>query len=249
MDISNRTIKNKAYRVFRDNIGTAILAMLLVAGINLAGHYLASALFAGTDILNLILYQVFLFILSLITAVFSAGQAVLYLHMAREQESSIQDLLYFFRNHPDRVIVAAFVLSLISLAVNIPADVYGYTAVVGTTMESQLQYLMTSFIVQMACQIVYILITLPFSMTWYLLSEDPGRGGSAALKESMKMMRGVKKQYLLLLISFIPGLVLSVIALYIPLLFVIPHMNLSKAAFYDALREQLSQSSPETKLE
>ena len=65
----------------------------------------------------------------------------------------------------------------------------------------------------------------------------------------MKMMRGVKKPYLLLLISFIPGLVLSVIALYIPLLFVIPHMNLSKAAFYDALREQLSQSSPETKLE
>ncbi len=55
----------------------------------------------------------------------------MFLNMARDREFGLGDLLYFFRNHPDRVIVAGFVLALIDLVVSIPYYWYSYTVIPG----------------------------------------------------------------------------------------------------------------------
>ena len=79
-------------------MGAAVLGMFAVFLTQMAGSYLAAVFFSGTDLWSLIFYQIFLFIISLITAVFSAGLSYMYLNMAREQEYSLADLLYFFRS-------------------------------------------------------------------------------------------------------------------------------------------------------
>ena len=218
--------------------GTAVLGMLVVFGVNMAGSYIASFLFAGNDTLSLILYQVFLFVISLISAVFSAGLSVMYLNIAREQPFSLKDLGYFFQKSPDRVIVAAFVLAVINTLVSIPYYYYGLTATIGETLEEQTRYLVITLVLLILSQALYTILTIPFSMTYYLMADDNSLAGPASLKESIKLMRGAKMKYFLLLLSYVPLLALSVFTLYVALLWILPGMNMAKTVFYLKLQEQ-----------
>ena len=67
---------------------------------------------------------------------------------------------------------------------------------------------------------------MPF---WQLLLRD-------ALKKSTSLMKGNYGRFLFLQLSFLPWGILSVLAMYIPLLYVLPYMELSNAAFYRDVR-------------
>ena len=232
MSMNIRIIKRRAGSILGSRMGGAVLGMFAVFLIQMAGSFLASSLFAGTDLWSLILYQVFLFIVSLITAVFSAGLSYMYLNMAREKEYSLVDLLYFFRSHPDRVIVASFVMAVLNMLVSIPYYYYGFTAVPGESLEAQTNYLITITALLLLSQVLYIVVTIPLAMTYYLLADDLELEGMAALKASMQLMRGHIKTYILLLLSFVPWMILSVFTLYLGLIWLIPHMHMSETVFY-----------------
>ena len=237
MNMSTREIKRRASFLLQGKLLTAMLAMLMVTVSEVFGSRLASSLFGGEDWLSLILGQIFVFIISLVTSVLSAGLCFMFLNMARGKEFSMGDLFYFFKNHPDRVIVAAFFLAVINLIVSIPYYVFSLTVSPGETAIQQTNYLALLMGFMVLSIVLNTVITIPFAQTYFLMADDMNLEGISALKQSAAMMKGHFWDFLKLLASFIPAMLLSVLTIYIALLWVMPHLQMSETVYYQMLLE------------
>ena len=89
--------------------------------------------------------------------------------------------------------------------------------------------------------VLNVIVTLPFVMTYFLMADDLDMGGIQALKASAAMMKGHKWRYLRMQISFIPLLFLSVFTLYIALLWIVPYLQMTVTMFYRDLLGELDQ--------
>lgn len=239
-----RRWKTYAKETLHGNYSIIILALLAITAVNMVVSELVSALFGGTTILNIITGQAALFIVSVIMGVFSAGLSYMLLNMARGKAYTFGDLLYFFKNYPDRVIIAGIVLGIIDLIVSIPYYYVNYFVDPGTTLEENMQWLMKLGLMLLLASVLNLLLTLPFVLTYFLLADDLELGGIEALKMSAKLMKGNIGKYLLLEISFIPLLILSVFTLYIALLWLVPYMEMSVVMFYRDLRGEFTPEMP-----
>jgi uncharacterized membrane protein len=83
-----------------------------------------------------------------------------------------------------------------------------------------------------------IMAALSYSLTFYVLADNPEMGGSAAIKRSKELMTGKRLKMFYLGCRFIGWALLSILTAGIGFLWLIPYINTSVAAFYeDALRE------------
>ena len=234
--------KAGARRALQGNYTIAIFGMLATLGVNLAGSGFADVLFPGSTVPAIIAGEAFLFIFSLILNIFMAGYSYLLLNLSREQNARMGDLLYFFRNQPDRVIIAGFFMVLLQLIATVPSIIYTYTSDMGNTMEAQMEWLSSFLLLTVVSAILQLLFTMPFSMAYYLLADHNEMGGMEALKKSASMMKGHLGQFLLLQISFFPMIFVSALLLYIPLLWVIPYMEMANVEFYRDLSGEFRMS-------
>ena len=239
-----RRWKNYAKETLHGNYSMIILAMIAVAALNAVVSQLVSALFGGYTIFSLITGQAALFIVSLIMGIFSAGQSYMLLNIARGKQASFSDLVYFFKNQPDRVLVAGFVPGLLYLAASIPFYYVSYFVDPGSTLEENLEWLLLLAGMMLLANVLYALLTIPFVLIFYLLADDLNLGGIDALKMSARLMKGNVGKYLLLEISFLPLLVLSVFTLYIALIWLVPYMEMSMVMFYRDLRGEFLPEVP-----
>ena len=185
-----KEIKQQAKMALQGHLGTVILGLLAVYGLNMLGTILSTTLFSGTSVLDLVLSEVFLLVVSLIVGIISAGFGYMLLNISRGKEFSLGDLGYFFRNQPDRVIIAGFVLALIQVITAIPYYYVSYTTDPGLTVEEQLQWFSTIFVLLAVSTLLNFLISIPFAMTYFLMADDPDLGGIQGLKESARLMKG-----------------------------------------------------------
>lgn len=241
---TTKEIKRQAKTALQGHYGTVILGLLAVYGLNLLGTVLSTNLFSGTSALDLALSEIFMLIVSLIVGIVSAGMGYMMLNISRGKEFSLSDLGYFFRNQPDRVIIAGFVLALIQVITAIPYYYVSYTTDPGLTVESQIQWLSTTMVLLAVSTVLNFLISIPFAMTYFLMADDPMLGGIQALKESAVLMKGNMWRYIKLNLSFIPVLFLSVFTFYIALFWIMPYMEMSMVAFYRDLNGELDHRLP-----
>ena len=120
-----RELKKYAKQAMSGKYGTLILAFVVVQALALSSSMLSSALFPGEETLDLVLGYAFTFILTLLINVISAGLNYMYLNIARGKAYSLNDLIYFYKHHPDRVIVATFFLAVLNLLTMLPYTIYG----------------------------------------------------------------------------------------------------------------------------
>lgn len=78
---------------------------------------------------------------------------------------------------------------------------------------------------------------LSYSMTYFIMRENPGMKGSEALELSMKMMDGHKMELFLLQLSFIGWIFLGMLAFGIGLFWVCPYIYTAQAEFYKELKK------------
>ena len=97
-----RELKKYAKQAMSGKYGTLILAFVVVQALALISSVLSSALFPGEETLDLVLGYAFTFILTLLINVISAGLNYMYLNIARGKAYSLNDLIYFYKHHPDR---------------------------------------------------------------------------------------------------------------------------------------------------
>lgn len=76
-----------------------------------------------------------------------------------------------------------------------------------------------------------------YSMTYYIIADNPNIKASDALRKSKKMMNGHKWKYFLLELSFLGWAVLSIFTCGIGLLWLTPYIETTKANFYLTLKE------------
>ncbi len=73
---------------------------------------------------------------------------------------------------------------------------------------------------------------LSYSMSLYIIAENPEMGAEAAIKRSMEMMRGYKMKFFLMQLGYIGWVILSAVTLFIGLLWIIPYYQTVFANFY-----------------
>ena len=79
---------------------------------------------------------------------------------------------------------------------------------------------------------------LSYSMTPFILTDKPELSANEAIELSMKMMDGHKMDLFVLLLIFCGLTLLSVVTLFIGLLWVTPYMYMRLAAFYEDVKAE-----------
>lgn len=117
---SRRELKNYAKQAMSGKYGILILAFVAVQALALISSMISTALFPGEETIDIVLSYAFTFILTLLINVVAAGMNYMYLNIARGKAYSLNDLFYFYRHHPDRVIVAGFFMAVLNLLTMLP---------------------------------------------------------------------------------------------------------------------------------
>ena len=77
-----------------------------------------------------------------------------------------------------------------------------------------------------------------YSMTYYVLHDNPNLSASEAITESRRMMNGYKGKLFCLDLSFIGWFLLSALTLWLLGFYVLPYYNAARARFYEALKNK-----------
>lgn len=224
--------------------GMAILGMMAAPFMNTIGIMAANSLFPGTGFLAWLLGEAFLMIISLLSMIVSTGYNYMLLNMARGRSYGPGDLICMFRKGSDGVLTAGLVMALIDTLVMVPFYyLINMTEPSGGTAEALAAWMQPVMLSMLAGTAVGVLVKLPFSMTFYLLADDPQKKGIQALKESVGLMKGHILQFLVLQLSFVPMMILSFVTLYIGLLWIMPYMYASMTAFYMDVTGELAEKN------
>ena len=73
---------------------------------------------------------------------------------------------------------------------------------------------------------------MPFTMSYYILSDNSDIKGVQALKASAKLMKGHYWEYMKMLLSFVPWIIFSIFTLYLALIWLVPYIETCMAVFY-----------------
>ena len=91
----------------------------------------------------------------------------------------------------------------------------------------------------------YLLLIIPgiiksysYSMTYYILKDNPELKNNAAIEKSMQMMDGHKMDLFLLHLSFIGWAILCLLTMGLGFIFLIPYIYTAQAHFYEDLKKQ-----------
>lgn len=244
---SRRELKNYAKQAMSGKYGILILAFVAVQALALISSMISSALFPGEETIDIVLSYAFTFILTLLINVVAAGMNYMYLNIARGKAYSLNDLFYFYRHHPDRVIVAGFFMAVLNLLTMLPYTIYSNANLPGkdASVEALITWLYTGVVLMIVGMIVYQILVIPLEMTYYILADKPELKSTEAMKESLEMMHGNFGRYLMLKISFIPLMFLSVFTFYIALLWIFPYMAMTEVMFYRDLTGELKVQKQE----
>lgn len=92
-----------------------------------------------------------------------------------------------------------------------------------------------------------IIKSYSYSMSLYILADNPDISSSEARAKSIEMMKGNKWRLFCLHMSFIGWILLSILTLGILLLWIEPYMQTAQAAFYQSLLpEPVAHAEPES---
>lgn len=176
MKKSNRELKMMARNALRGNYTIPIIASILISALSMAFGSLTTVLFPTNTTLSWIMSQIFSFAVSVILSLFTAGLIYMYLNISRGLPYSFSDLTRMFSRNPDRVLIVGFVLALINLLTTIPSLLVNYIylneeALNGST-EALLQALYLTFAVILLGLFLYMILTIPLSMSYYLLADQ-----------------------------------------------------------------------------
>lgn len=83
-----------------------------------------------------------------------------------------------------------------------------------------------------------IIMAFAYSMSWFVLAENPNMTAREAIRESKEIMKGHKMDFFILSLSFIPWILLVYVTLGIASIYVMPYMQLTITNFYHNIKRQ-----------
>lgn len=114
----------------------------------------------------------------------------------------------------------------------------------GTSFVASLLIGIFTFLWSLLFIIPGIIASLRYSMTFYIISDNPEISGSDAIKKSKQMMTGHKWELFVLLLSFFWWYLLCAITLGIAAIYVVPYVTATLVNYYEKLKlEDSSQTA------
>lgn len=181
----------------------------------------------------IIIYIIANILIMLVLYEFLIGLIYMTMKIARGEQAYVRDLLFAFRNRPDRFIPVFIIRELVFFICLLPS----YALMFISVSYSNLLWLnLAKIILTLLGVMVGLLITAFFSFTELILIEDSSIRGSEGLKLSRDMLRGHIGQLIYILISFIGYYILSIISFNIGFLWTIPYSLETLVQYYYDLK-------------
>lgn len=240
MKRSSAEFKQMARSSLQGNYGIFIGTFVLMEVLTSAVIMILSFAIPGFTWRAIIIQQIISLLFSVITSIFSAGLMKQGLNAVRKLPLNVNDLFYGFKHHPDRILVVQLLFLIISLVCLIPAIILFVYIAMRPLPYSNSGLLFPALLLLLLGTIISYILTLGFSLTVYLLLDNHEMRAITAMKTSLQYMKGNKRRFFYLDISFLGMLLLCVLSAGIGLLWVQPYINVTIACFYLEVTGQLS---------
>ncbi len=126
---------------------------------------------------------------------------------------------------------------------------YVYTS----ASNNYIKFLLTEIIRNIFVSLWSILLLVPgiikglsYSMTRYIICDNPTLSSTEAIEISKRITKGFKGDILLMYLSFIPWLILVTATFSIASIYVIPYMGITEAMFYENLKKHAIETGVAT---
>ena len=120
-------------------------------------------------------------------------------------------------------------------------DLFSMTSLVGKAIWLRIRMAIFTFLWTLLLIIPGIIKSYSYSMSGFVMAENPEITAKEAMTLSIDMMRGNKWRLFCMQISFIGWGILSLLTLGIGFIFLGPYMNAAYAAFYDDISKAYSK--------
>lgn len=233
-------LKDKAKNTLGGNYGTLILgsflfSLIICLVIFMFGFaYFLSAVASvysggGYSIAAYRVFQTGLLAGQVLSGFLGFGIAYLCLKLACGQPGSYTDVFYGFqRNNLFKVLLLTVVRLSFSYACTLPGE-YFRAKYIQTSDTSLLWPALLAY--ALGC-LVYVPAALALDMTNFLLLDFPDKKAAGILKDSFRLIKGNRKRFFSLQLSFVPLQLLCLLTLGVGSLWLEPYMHMTYTLFY-----------------
>lgn len=134
--------------------------------------------------------------------------------------------------------LATYNLNLIDQKEASVGQIFSHTSIMGKAIWLRLRIAIFTFLWSLLLIIPGIIKSYSYSMSCFIMAENPDMSAKEAMEVSMQMMKGNKWRLFCLQFSFIGWAILCVLTLGIGYLWLNPYMNAAIAAFYDEVSRE-----------
>ena len=167
----------------------------------------------------------------------------MHLSLARTGQADFKDFWEPVRNQPDRYIIANLILFGLTLIALAPAGFGMLLHYFDPSITNAVIVIVTGLIG--LALVTYIGVSL--NLTFFLMIDNHNLTAIDALKQTVQLMRGFKKRYLYLELSFLGYSVLNLLTMGLGMLWIDPYMTQTTVLFYLDLKGELDAIQEERK--
>jgi uncharacterized membrane protein len=113
----------------------------------------------------------------------------------------------------------------------------------GTALASYLLVTIFTLLWMLLLIVPGIIAAFSYSMTFFIINDEPTIGAMEAIDKSKKMMDGFKMKYFRMMLRFVGWSLLCILTLGIGFLWLIPYMQVSMAKFYEDVKANSTLSA------
>lgn len=230
---SSAELKASAREHLLGHYGTVIGAFLIVAAITSAVTLAVSLIVDINTIPGTVIYYAIMFLVSVLTGLFSSGSAYLYLKLICGRPVSVGDLFYGFQLCPDKAIIIQAWITLITYLSNLPQIILNCLILANiTNTDKILRYMLPYALSMILSGVVSVMLSLFYAQTYFLLHDFPQYTAKGLLQKSRRLMVHHKGRLFYLYVSFLPLMLLGLLSCGLAMLWIIPYMAATEAEFF-----------------
>jgi len=230
---SSAELKASAREHLLRHYGTVIGAFLIVAAITSAVTLAVSLIVDINTIPGTVIYYAIMFLVSVLTGLFSSGSAYLYLKLICGRPVSVGDLFYGFQLCPDKAIIIQAWITLITYLSSLPQIILNCLILANiTNTDKILRYMLPYALSMILSGVVSVMLSLFYAQTYFLLHDFPQYTAKELLQKSRRLMVHHKGRLFYLYVSFLPLMLLGLLSCGLAMLWIIPYMAATEAEFF-----------------
>ena len=230
---SSAELKASAREHLLGHYGTTIGAFMIAGAITCTVSLAAGLLVDLSTIPGTVIYYAIMFLVSVLTGLFSSGSAYLYLKLICERPISVGDLFYGFQLCPDKALIIQAWITLITYLSSLPQIILNYMMLANVNHLDKIMSLMLPYALSLILSgAVSVMLSLFYAQTYFLLHDFPQYTAKELLQKSRRLMVHHKGRLFYLYVSFLPLMLLGLLSWGLALLWVIPYMAATEAEFF-----------------